>query len=304
MDLRAAPTLVPVCRVVLVWVLSFVASGMTVAVAEAQTSGPQSASPEDVAQARALFAEGVAQLQNEQWEGACQSLSRSVALVETAQTHFNLAICSEHTARLVEQAEHLRAFVRLAGPEVEPERVASARAAITQIEARLSRLVLRVSGVIEGASVEVNGRAVPPAAWSSARPLSPGRVTIRATAPGAQTFEQEITLGERETREVEILLVRAVSGVVDWDGSVVAQDPSTERARRDTSTGPDAAVATHDDTGLAWGLGLSLTALLGAGAAVLVWWFGFESQSLRPHLFEQELAVGAGVTIMTLVVDR
>lgn len=271
-----------------VWlVLSF---SLFAAVAEAQSAR----APADVAQARELFAGGVVALQAERWAEACEALTQSVALVETAQTYFNLALCSEHLGRLLEQSEHLRAFVRLAGPEVEPQRVETARRTIASLEHRLPRVVLRVSGVTAGASVELNGRVVPPAAWAAPRPLSPGRVTVRATAPGAQPFEWELTVGENETRDIEILLVRAASGVVDWDGRVV--EGSAEQTRQAL-----AAAAPNDDTGLAWGLGLSLTALVGVGVGVLVWWFGFESRPLRAYPFEQEV-LGGGFRVETLQV--
>lgn len=235
--------------------------------------------PADIAQARDSFGRGVAALQAERWEEACSLLEQSVALVETAQARFNLALCSQRLGRLLEQSEHLRAFVRLAGPDVEPARLTQARETINALDWRIPRLTLRVVGLTQDVTIEVNGRVVPQAAWSTPRPLSPGLVTIHATSPLAQPFHQEIDLAESEAREVTIELVRRPGVVVEDDGRAAQVIRERVVVERDVDGG--------GDDGAGWGIGLTIGALVLGGAAVSIWYFGFESQTgPTPYPFE------------------
>lgn len=162
----------------------------------------------DVAQARQLFYRGVEALRSSDWTAACDAFERSNALVETAQTHQNLAVCTGELGRLLDQSEHLRAFLRLAGEDVDADRARTARAQLAEIEPRVPRLVVRVQGELpDGAIVRVAGAEVPHAVLGTERPVNPGSVRVEAEAEGYADFARTIEVAEGDRSIVDLSLV-------------------------------------------------------------------------------------------------
>ncbi|MCC7536611.1 MAG: hypothetical protein IT379_10380, partial [Deltaproteobacteria bacterium] len=164
--------------------------------------------PADLAQARELFRQGVDRLRASEWSQACDLLRRSNELVEVAQTHLNLAVCSGMLGRILDQSEHLRAFLRLAGPDIDPERIEEARRTVESLEPRIPRIVVRVRGTPEeGFQVSVDRSVLPRAAWGTPRPVNPGQVRIEARGESYVTFRSTVRVQTGETMEVEVPLV-------------------------------------------------------------------------------------------------
>ena len=170
--------------------------------------GQSQPAPADLAQARELFRQGVDRLRASEWSQACDYLRRSNELVETAQTQLNLAVCSGMLGRILDQSEHLRAFLRLAGPDIDPERIEEARRTVESLEPRIPRIVVRVRGTPdEGFHVRVDRSVLPRAAWGTPRPVNPGQVHVEAEGESYVTFRSTVRVQIGETMEVEVPLV-------------------------------------------------------------------------------------------------
>jgi len=168
-----------------------------------------SASPADIAQARELFTRGVELLRERRWSEGCEVLERSNALVETAQTHHNLAVCTGELGRLLDQAEHLRAFLRLAGPSVDRSLVDRAQADLEAVTPQIPSIVLAVEPPdARGVEVSVDGEAVSASAWGTPRPVNPGEVVVVAGGDDWFLFNERYELRRGEQRTIDIRLRR------------------------------------------------------------------------------------------------
>lgn len=222
----------------------------------------------DVSQARSLFRTGVERLRANDWEGACEALEQSNALVETAQTHLNLALCSGELGRLLDQSEHLRAFVRLADSTIEPARLEEARATIEQLEPRIPKIVVRVPpGSEQGLQVRVGTQVVPRAAWGAPRPVNPGAVNVEATGGPYIDYRTTLQVGEGETIEVELALVHRPDAV--------AQNEMDRDGRRMDDH-------VDDESGTPWWLWAGVGAAVAIGTVVTILLVTQEDEIVRP----------------------
>ncbi|MCA9609144.1 MAG: hypothetical protein KC619_26265 [Myxococcales bacterium] len=161
----------------------------------------------DIAQARSLFATGVGLLRERRWAEGCDALARSNALVETAETHHNLAVCSGELGRVLDQAEHLRAFLRLAGPTIDEGMLSRARADLEAVEPQIPTLVLDVDPPdADDVEIALDGERVPREAWGHPRPVNPGDVVIVATGVPWLAWTDTVTVRHGEQRTVAIEL--------------------------------------------------------------------------------------------------
>jgi hypothetical protein len=76
------------------------------------------------------------------------------------------------------------------------EREKAARARVTALESKLSRLQLVVRGAPAGLEVKRDGNPVSPALLSTALPLDPGQHKITATAPGKEPWETTVRVDQ------------------------------------------------------------------------------------------------------------
>lgn len=188
----------------------------------------------DVAQARELFRGGVEHLRAERWAEACESLDRSAALVETAPTHLNLALCSGELGRVLDQSEHLRAFLRLAGPDVDPARITEAETTIAAIAERIPTVVPNVNVASDAVlTLIIAGAEIPRAAWGTPRPVNPGAITVRASGAAYLDFSQTVQVREGERIEVEIVPVPRPEEArpADTQTPIIIQAPAVEEPR-------------------------------------------------------------------------
>jgi len=176
--------------------LSLVASVFGIDVAVAQTR--------EVALARQLFDEGVGLVDQGEWEQAADRFQRSLDLRPSPIVAYNLGSALVELGRLVEASEAYRITIL---DETSSEQVSrAARTALQEMEPRIGRLTLELTGDTEGVEVFIDDRPLPPQAIGVAAPIDPGTRRIHATRSGVDVAEIEIEIanGAREEASLDI----------------------------------------------------------------------------------------------------
>jgi hypothetical protein len=154
----------------------------------AQTTHAQS----DSAAARALFAEGRSLMEDERFAEACPKFEESLRLDHGMGTQFNLAHCWEKLGRTASAWALFLDVAAAAKAGNQQQREAAARERAKAIESRLTRLRIDVPNAPAEAKIERDGQDVGKAAWGMAVPVDPGTHVIRVSAPGKNTWTDEI----------------------------------------------------------------------------------------------------------------
>ncbi|MGH7297632.1 MAG: hypothetical protein ACRELB_22030, partial [Polyangiaceae bacterium] len=175
--------------------------GLVTAVLAAVVLGgvPAAAQTEDeLAAARKLFAEAVADQDARLYETALDKFRKVAAVKDTANVRFRVASCLEGLGRRPEALASYEAAERLgAGDPGAADVVRAATERATQIDHALPRLtVLLPANAPAGTVVQVDATAVDPASQPAGMPLEPGQHTVSATAPGDLPFTTGVTLAE------------------------------------------------------------------------------------------------------------
>ena len=151
--------------------------------AEAQT---------DSAAARALFAEGRALMEKEQFAEACPKFEESLRLDPGMGTQFDLAHCWEKLGRTASAWALFLDVAAAARNANQPQRETAARDRAKALEPRLTRLRIDVPKSSSEMKIERDGQDVGRAAWGMAFPVDPGKHVIEVSAPGKKTWSDEV----------------------------------------------------------------------------------------------------------------
>jgi hypothetical protein len=226
------------------------------AVAQPEPSGTELAS------ARILFNEARIAEERGDWTDALAKLDIVAHVKMTPQVRFHLGLCQEHTAQLVEALNNLERAASEGSEQNLTTVVTEAKEHAASVRARLPKLsIVLPRGVV--ARVEVDGRLIASALLSRPMPFDPGAHKIVATAPGL-AFSQEISIGEREDRTVEVVLSSTSAPAVAPGAALPA--PAEPRVAESVTADPN-----HHSSTLAWAaIGTGGAALLGASIAALV----------------------------------
>lgn len=166
----------------------------------------------DVGTARTLGTEGLTLAQAGKCTEAIEKLSRAEKLHHAPTTLEGLGECEIALGHIVDGTEDLRRVTleRLGprAPAVFKEAQAQARAALARALPRIAKVRIDVVGAT-GASVTVDGAAVPDAAIGVERPFDPGAHTIAATAAGYKPVSTQVQIAEGGTQTVTLTLERA-----------------------------------------------------------------------------------------------
>jgi hypothetical protein len=171
-------------------VAAFVAASALVLVAwdveaqEATTTGT----------ATALFDEGVALMERGKLAEACPKFARSNELSPNGGTLFALAECYERSGRIASAwITYKEAAIRAAAAKrADAEKRATESA--ERLAPNISRLIVQVpvSAIVDGLTIELDGRAVARAEWGVATPIDPGPHKLRISAPGRLPVTRDV----------------------------------------------------------------------------------------------------------------
>jgi hypothetical protein len=202
MSRRYRSSSAPVGAAILVAMLAFAAPRAALA---------QSAS--DVETARALFVEA-ARLGNEgRWKEARDLYARSLQLKAAPITRYSLGVAQRETGHLADALSSFRAF--LAEPEAPATAryTAPARAAVTALEARVSRISIGIEPrAIDGLTLTIDGQPVPPA-FDAPREIDAGAHDVLARAQGFRPGSAHFVVAEGAGAAVTITLAATTAPV-------------------------------------------------------------------------------------------
>ncbi len=161
--------------------------------------------------ARGLMAEGRADRDRGDVQGALKAFAAADAIMHVPTTGLELARAQAAVGQLVEALDTALRVARTPERPNEPVPFRVAREAATaldaELEGRVPSLKIVVTGAPQGTSarVTVDGAAVPAELLGQPRKLNPGHHAIVARA-GAAEATQEIDVAERESKDVTVEL--------------------------------------------------------------------------------------------------
>lgn len=169
------------------------------------------ATQSDSVAAQSLFKEARALVDAGKWAEGCPKFEASLAMFASASTMLNIAKCHEHDGKVASAWDDYNQALTLnretKGGERRKGLEELARKGVAALEPRLPRLRVVVKGAPPGLEVLRDGKAIPAAALGEALPADPGPHEIRAAAPGYKPEVRTVTLEEKKTATVELVLV-------------------------------------------------------------------------------------------------
>ncbi|WP_438021336.1 hypothetical protein WMF18_20660 [Sorangium sp. So ce315] len=186
--------------------------------------------PADKALAEGLFQDGKRLMDEGKLEEACPKLAESQRVDPTVGTLLNLAVCHEKEGKTASAWAEFKEASALATSAGQQDRAQFAARRGSELEARLTRLVLEVAQAAPGMAIMLNGQELSAtAATGSGIPVDPGTATVEARAPGKQPWSQQVTLdpGPSTTR-VTIPPLADVAAAAPAGAPPPAPPPSTQ----------------------------------------------------------------------------
>lgn len=198
-------------------------------VARAQRGGV-----DPTAAARTLFTEGVAFADRGRWPEAADRFERALALRPSPQIAFNLAQALSHLGQLVRATELLRGVGR--DPTADARVKQAAADLLAQVEPRVGRMTIRVTGDPAGVAISVDDEPFELAMLGVAVPIDPGthRVVVR---------HGDETIGARELRVADGGSAEAVFDTAPAPSAPTPDETARLEADREASQPPVAPAA-------------------------------------------------------------
>ncbi len=172
----------------------------SVAVAQGESPATDAAPPKQTI-AEALFQQGRDLLGQGKTSEACPKFAESQRIDPATGTLLNLAACHEAEGKFATAWSEFNESLVAAQRDQRADRVDFARQHIRDLEARLSRVVIRVAENKRQESVQVrmDGISIGRAGWGVAIPVDPGKHVIVATLDDLTPWTQTVEIGQDAT---------------------------------------------------------------------------------------------------------
>jgi hypothetical protein len=151
-------------------------------------------------QAEQLFYDAKGLLESQHYDEACEKLERSQALNPGLGTLALLAYCHEMQGRTATAYAEYNQAVRWAERQGDAERQRVIERQRDRLKPRLSMLRLIVPQPVPGLELERAGEKLEQQEWGLPIPIDPGTVTVRAQAPGYETWTANVQVGSEGAR--------------------------------------------------------------------------------------------------------
>jgi hypothetical protein len=246
-----------------------IAVGLATAGVHPAFAQSSSHSAADLAQARELFQAAMSQRESGDAEGSLEKFKSAHALGGTPLTGLELGRTYMMTNRFVEANEVFLSIARIPVSSQETARSTAARTEAAQlakkVHARTPAVTIKLTGApADGATVTLDGDALPAAALAAPRFVNPGPHTFAASTPNGAHAESRVTLAEGTPANVELQLVAPAAAPTP-----PAPQPASGPARAADAT-PEATPASHSYwTGRRLlGVGVGAAGVIGVGIGV------------------------------------
>jgi tetratricopeptide (TPR) repeat protein len=224
-------------------------------------------SPQSRALAEALFREGKALGESGNITAACLKFEESQRLDPALGTLLHLAACYESEGKTASAWAAFGAAQELAQRAKQRDRAALARQRATELEKKLSRIVISVAQPVDGMTVEMDGRILSGPMLSMPLPLDPGVHVISVEAPGKKSWTAQLDVEQGPTT-ITLEVPRLEEAVVESPPTAKPRPPEPARAAGE----PDSSASTSRIAGFILG-GVGLAAI-GVGS-----YFGLRAAS-------------------------
>ncbi|WP_438011414.1 hypothetical protein WME89_23860 [Sorangium sp. So ce321] len=163
----------------------------------------------DRATARSLAVEGQEALDRKDFSAALDRFGRADAIIHAPTLLLGVARAQVGMGRWIAAQESYNRILREGAPERSPEpffeAIAAAQRELDALAPRIPQVLISVRGT-DIADVTIDGEPVPRAALGVRRPVDPGEHTFRASAAGFAPVEVKLTLAERASETVALVL--------------------------------------------------------------------------------------------------
>lgn len=168
-------------------------------------SAAPGASPEAIAIAESLFADGRALLAAERFEEAAAKFQASHEAAPSATALLNQGICLERLGRTASAWAAYKSALKLANQTAEEPKIAKAKELLAGVEPNLSSIRVRAASpppglVLRRGAAVLGGVAV----LDTKLPVDPGTFELRAEAPGHAPYAREVELAPGAALELEV----------------------------------------------------------------------------------------------------
>lgn len=152
--------------------------------------------------AEAVFQDGKKAMEDGRIPEACLKFAESQRLDASLGTLLNLAVCHEKEGRTASAWAEFKEAAAMASAAGKQDRADFAGKRVTELEAKLSFVVLEVPQAMTGIALTLNGKELNAAAMpSSGVPVDPGEVTFAATAPGKKPWSERVVIEAGPSRK-------------------------------------------------------------------------------------------------------
>ncbi len=197
------------------------------------TSQAQSPSAEQLAAARALFADALHDQEASHFETALEKFERVQNVRDTAPIRYRIGTCQEALGRFRRAARAYQAAIALGGSSTaDADVVRGARERLDRLGKKAARLAITLSGQTNSARVSADEEALEPAELAGEVWLDPGSHVITVAASDAVPSRTEIALPPGGRASLTIALEHSSSEpkTPSSAGRLVIQPPAKDAA--------------------------------------------------------------------------
>lgn len=183
-------------------------------------------------EAMLLFDQGQKEMKAGEYEKACNSFERSLALYADSGTKGSLARCYEKAGRLASAWVLWRQLADLA-PSADLRKDAAAQAA--KLAPRVAHYVLKVTKPAPGMTLTINGKTA--ALTEVPVPIDAGGVIVRAYAPGRKDWSADLSAVDGKELAIEVPELEVVPVSTDDNNNAHQQPPPPSKPARQVGRG-------------------------------------------------------------------
>jgi hypothetical protein len=192
----------------------------------------QSAS--ELVAARSLFAEGQDLEKKKDYAGALEKFRKVASIKSTAIVRYHEGYCAEKIGKWIDALDaYAKAQLEGQGDPKQKDAVEAARKAQEALRPRVPRIKVKVAGQQKGKhDIRIDGTPVSAALVDLPIPVDPGKHLVEVLGEGQSAEGQEVTVGEKETKEL-VFELKDASTVPPKKEEPKKEEPKKEEPKKE-----------------------------------------------------------------------